>query len=59
MDARELTEKYHKMNKQIAELQNQVKKLEDLVNKQNVWINDAKIDLAMLQGKKMSDVKDL
>lgn len=59
MDAKELTEKYHKMNRQIAELQNQVEQLENLVNKQNVWINDAKIDLAMLQGKKMSDVKDL
>ena len=52
MDARELTEKYHKMSADISELKKQVEYLTLETQKQRMLLEDLKIDIKMMEGKK-------
>ena len=56
MDARELTQNYHRMKGEIADLQRQVADLEDIVEKMRCAINDGLIDIALLSGKRQDQV---
>ncbi len=57
MDARELTEKYHKLNGRVADLEKQIEDLTQMVEKHELFIKDAKVDIAMLQGKRQQDIR--
>ena len=52
MDARELTDKYHKMSADISEIKKQVEYLTLEVKKQRMLLDDLKIDIKMLGGKR-------
>lgn len=56
MDARELTEKYHKMKGEIADLQKKVEDLEAIVEAMRRAVNDGLIDIALLSGKRQDQV---
>lgn len=59
MDAKELTEKYHKMKAEIADLEKKVADLEELVEKMRVAVNDGMIDIAMLSGKRQDQILEI
>ena len=56
MDARELTEKYHKMKAEIADLEKRIAELELLVERMRLAVNDGMVDIAMLSGKRQDQV---
>ena len=52
MDARELTEKYHKQKGEIADLEHRVEQLEQIVQKMQIKLEDMVIDVKMLQPRR-------
>ena len=52
MDARELTDKYYKMSTDISELKKQVAYLTTETEKLRVLMDDLKIDIKMMGGKR-------
>lgn len=56
MDARELTEKYFEMKREVADLEKRVNDLEELVEKIRAAVNDGIIDIAMLSGKRQDQI---
>jgi hypothetical protein len=52
MDARELTEKYHKLNGELADITHRLDLLEEEYRKTKLLIEDMSIDVKMLRVKK-------
>ena len=52
MDARELTEKYHKLNGDVADIAKRLDYLEEEYKKIRMLIQDMSIDVKMLQKRK-------